>query len=446
MQAQWLNIRIVAASACLLAFASVASAQEPYNLAIPVRHVATLFTDLFGPRGLVLDSEATLPGEQLHSAHFNSDFQGNFGQFGTALVGQLVTVPLPSPASGFTYQLDPSTGVFERSTSSFGPILAERAETIGADRTSFGFAFQRFTFDTVERLDLSRVPAVFTHDNAHLLGGRQDVVTTVNAITANVSQYTTFFTLGVTDHLDVSVAVPIVATHVSVVSDATIRRLGTLNPLTHFFRLENGDIGDRRLFTASASASGLGDLTVRLKGTIKKTDTNGVAVGLDVRMPTGDAMELLGTGTAGVQPFAIWSATYQRISPHVNAGYQWNGSSVLAGNPATGVSADFPDQVTYVAGADVGINTRLTFAFDVLGRYLIDAKRLTHQEFHALDGVSVFPNIGIDTQSFSELNGAFGLKANLFGRMLLNMNLLFRLDTNGLRDSVTPLIGFDYAF
>jgi hypothetical protein len=233
---------------------------------------------------------------------------------------------------------------------------------------------------------------------------------------------------------------------VAVVSDATIRRLGTLNPLTHFFRLENGDIGDRRLFTASASASGLGDLTVRLKGTIKSTDTHGVAVGLDVRMPTGDAMELLGTGTAGVQPFAIWSATYQRISPHVNAGYQWNGSSVLAGNPATGVSADFPDQLTYVAGADVGINTRLTFAFDVLGRYLIDAKRLTHQEFHALDGVSVFPNIGIDTQSFSEWNGAFGLKANLFGRMLLNMNLLFRLDSNGLRDSVTPLIGFDYAF
>jgi hypothetical protein len=30
--------------------------------------------------------------------------------------------------------------------------------------------------------------------------------------------------------------------------------------------------------------------------------------------------------------------------------------------------------------------------------------------------------------------------------MLLNVNLLFRLDSNGLRDSVTPLIGFDYAF
>ena len=43
---------------------------------------------------------------------------------------------------------------------------------------SFGFAFQRFNFDTVEGLDLRTVPAVFTHDNAVLLGGREDVVTT----------------------------------------------------------------------------------------------------------------------------------------------------------------------------------------------------------------------------------------------------------------------------
>jgi hypothetical protein len=147
-----------------------------------------------------------------------------------------------------------------------------------------------------------------------------------------------------------------------------------------------------------------------------------------------------------VHPFAIWSGTFDRVSPHVNAGYQWNGSSVLAGNPATGVSDDFPDQVTYVAGADVAVNTRVTFAFDVLGRYVIDTKRLKRETFHALDGQSSFENIAFEDQSFSELNGAFGLKTNLFGRLLLNVNLLFSLDTRGLRDKVTPLIGIDYSF
>ena len=80
--------RVMVATICLVASAVPAHAQDPFNLAVPVERLATLFTGLYGPRGLILDSEATLPGEQPHSAHFNSDFQTNFTQFGTALVGQ----------------------------------------------------------------------------------------------------------------------------------------------------------------------------------------------------------------------------------------------------------------------------------------------------------------------------------------------------------------------
>src|SRR4029453_5778707 len=184
--------RWIAAVVCLIGVAPSAHAQEPYNLTASVKSLATLLTDLYGPNGLVVDSEATLPGEQPHTAHFTSDFQANFSQFSTALVSQIVSVPLPSPASSFTYHFDPTLGVFQRTTQSFGPILAERADTIGASRISFGFAFQRFAFDSVEGLDLQKVPAVFTHDNAFLRGGREDVVTTSNAIHTNVSQATTF--------------------------------------------------------------------------------------------------------------------------------------------------------------------------------------------------------------------------------------------------------------
>src|SRR5688572_28108229 len=121
-------------------------------------------------------------------------------------------------------------------------------------------------------------------------------------------------------------------------------------------------------------------------------------------------MDLLGTGATGLQPFAIWSATYDKVAPHVNASYQWNGSSVLAGDPGSGRSADFPDQVTYVAGADIAVNPRLTLAFDLVGRYLIDAERISRQEFQALDGRSTFPNISFSKSSFGELNGAAGFK------------------------------------
>jgi hypothetical protein len=307
--------------AWVLASTSTAAAQQdPYNLTAPVRNLATLFTDLFGPRGLVVDSLATLPGEQPHTAHFNSDFQFNFTQFGTALVSQLVSVPLPSPAGGFTFQFDPTLGVFRRSTQSFGPILSERADTIGAHKVSVGFAYQRYTYDSVEGIDLASVPAVFTHDNASQLGGREDVVVTSNAIEATVDQSTAFVTFGITDSLDLSLAVPLVSTQLHVTSDATIHRLGTTNELTHFFRQSNGDVGDRRLFTASGAAAGIGDLLVRFKTTIMRRPASALAVGANLRLPTGDEMNLLGSGATGVQPFVVWSGTLGKLSPHVNAG------------------------------------------------------------------------------------------------------------------------------
>jgi hypothetical protein len=427
-------------------FVGIAAAQEPYNLTAPVQNLATLVTDLYGVRGLIVDSEATLPGEQPHSAHFNSAFQSDFSQFNTAFVSQLVSLPLPSPASGFTYIFDATLGVFQRSTQSFGPILSERAETIGAGRFSFGFAFQRFTFDTIEDVDLRRVHAVFTHDNAFLRGGREDVVTTVNSIRATVSQATTFVTVGVTDRFDVSVAVPLVNNDLEIVSHATIRRLGTTNPLTHFFRQSNGDVGDERIFTATGSASGLSDVTVRFKGTLMHATNHGLAAGTDVRLPTGNEMKLLGTGTTSIQPYLAWSATIQKVSPHLNGSYKWIGSSVLAGDPAAGRASDFPDQATYAVGADVSINPRLTLAFDVLGQYLINSSRLVAEDFHALDGRSVFQNVTFAKDSYNALSGSIGMKANLLERLLLDLNVLFKLDDHGLRDKITPLVGIEYAF
>jgi len=431
---------------CLTAISSPAAAQEPYNLTANVANLATLFTELFGPRGLIVDSLATLPGEQLHSAHFNNDFQSNFRQFSTALVGQLVSVPLPSPAGGFTYQFDSSLGVFQRTTTSFGPILADRAETIGARRAAIGFTFQRYKYDTIEGLDLGRVPAVFTHDSAFLLGGREDVVTTTSAIDARVSQATTFITFGVTDRLDVSFAMPVSDVELRVVSEASIHRLGTVNELTHFYRQSDAEVGDRRLFTAAGRASGIGDLMVRVKSTLFHGATNGLAAGADVRLPTGDEMNLLGSGTAALQPFVIWSGTYGRVAPHVNASYRWNGDSVLAGNPASGERAHFPDQAGYAVGADVSVNPRLTVAFDLLGQYFIDAERLRAEPFHALDQRSVFPNVVFTRGSFHAISGSVGLKANVLERLLLDVNLLFKIDENGLRDRVTPLVGLEYSF
>jgi len=94
----------------------------------------------------------------------------------------------------------------------------------------------------------------------------------------------------------------------------------------------------------------------------------------------------------------------------------------------------------------VAVHPRVTAAVDLLGRYIIDTPRVRRDEFHALDGRSVFPNITFDSGGIHEVSGAVGLKINLAGRLLVNTNLLVRLNNAGLRDKVSPLVGIEYAF
>jgi hypothetical protein len=410
-------------------------------------NLALLIPNLYGPRGLIVDSEALLPDGSTHSAHFNSAFQAEFTQFNISLASQLASVPLPSPASGFTYELDPALGVFKRSTQSFGPILAERAETIGKHKFSLGFNYQHFTFDTIEGVDLGSLPAVFTHDNA-APGGRADVVTTDNAIDVRVGQFTTFLSYGLGNHLDLSVAVPVVSVDLGVVSNATVRRIGTASsPATHFFRDASGGFGITKTFSASGKASGIGDVIARLKAELLKSGATGVALGVDVRFPTGDEMNLLGSGAYGAKPFLVISVSKKVLSPHLNVAYQWNGDSVLAGNVASGEKRSLPDQFVYAAGIDIGVTSRVTLALDVLGRRVLDSPQMETETFNALDGRTTFPNIHfLQDRDFNQINGAAGLKINAGGRLLLDFNLLFKLDDTGLRDKVTPLLGFEYSF
>ena len=432
--------------AILLAAIAVAS---PATVRAQDGKLAFLIPNLYGPSGLIVNSEALLPDGSTHSAHFNSAFQAEFTQFNISLASQLASVPLPSPASGFTYELDPALGVFKRSTQSFGPILAERAETIGKKKVSLGFNYQYFTFDTLEGVDLGNVPAVFTHDNA-APGGRSDVVTTANAIDLKVGQFTAFLSYGLADGVDISAAVPFVKVDLGVISQATIQRIGTASsPATHFFRdpAAPGTFGTTKTFSQSGSASGVGDVIGRLKGRLVKNGAAGVAVGVDVRFPTGDEEDLLGSGAWGVKPFAVLSVSQKVLSPHLNVGYQWNGKSVLAGDVRTGEKKSLPNQILYDAGVDIGVTPKITLALDVLGRRVLKSPRLQTETFHALQGGLTFPSIHfIQNADFNVTTGAAGVKVNAGGKLLLDFNVLIKLDDSGLRDKVTPLVGFEYSF
>ena len=399
---------------------------------------------------MVASQDVQLDGSN-HAAHFNSAFQSEFRLVNIALTSQLASLPLPSPASGFTYRFDPATGTFQRSTRSFGPILADRGETIGKGRIAFGFTHQFFSFDRLDGVSLVGIPAVFTHDNFESGGGRTDVIQTTNTIEATVNQFSGALTYGVTDRFDLSLAVPVVRTRLSLLSNATIHRVGTGgNRDVHYFPDDNaiGGFGSTRQFFADGAAGGLGDIVVRAKTTVLREGARALAAGLDVRLPTGDERNLLGSGAVGLKPFAAFSTSLGAFAPHANIAYQWNGDSVIAGDVRAGTKADLPDRFTYALGSDFSLTERLSVVVDFTGQRVLSSPRLRTRETTATGpaGSVTLPDIRFENDSYWVSGGAFGFKANLASRLLVNFNLRFALTESGLSDRVAPLIGFEWAF
>lgn len=430
-------------SIVLLLFAWAGS---PAAFAQKKEKLALLIGNIYGPNGLVVDSQVLAVDGLPHNAHFNDDFQQQFREFNTALAGQLTTLPLPSPAAGFTYTLDTSTGLLKRSTQSFGPILSERAETIGKNKFSFGLNYQHFNFNSLEGISLTNFATTYRHEDYVLAGGRTDLITADNSLDVSINEVIAYLSYGLTDRIDLSLAVPLVRTSLSMSSNATIVRIGTTDPKIHYFTDPGvpGGYGIHKGYFSSGSASGLGDIIVRVKGRAVRRENMGIAFALDMRAPTGDEMDLLGSGAFGVKPSMSMSYLYKRISPHLNLGYQWNGKSLLAGD-LQAQKVSLPNSLTCAAGVDAGINSKLTLVFDFLGQRVLDSPRLGQSSFVGSDG-KTYPDFQSRTGSFSVNSGSAGLKLNAAGKLLVNFNLLFRLNKAGLHDKVSPLIGIEYSF
>ena len=195
---------------------------QPYVLASPVEHLATIFTDLYGPSGLIVDSQATLPGEQPHSAHFNSDFQSDFSQFSTALVSQFVSRAAAVARRRLHLRVRSEPRRLSAHDTELRPDSRRpRRDTLGARRVSVGFAYQRFTSTRIEGLDLHTGAGCFharQRRSCSAAGGRgHDLQCDRRATSTRPRPY---LTLGVTERFDLSVAVPFISDYVKVVSDA----------------------------------------------------------------------------------------------------------------------------------------------------------------------------------------------------------------------------------
>jgi hypothetical protein len=429
----------------------------------------------------------------------------NFSALNTAIATQLTLLPVASPASGFTYEIDLNTGLFRRSAQSFGPVLTERGETIGRHKVYLGATFQRFRFNKIDGVPLHNFPTVFTQTPGSGPPGAHEVeeqfISSQNSVDLKLNQYTIFGTFGVTDRVDISVAIPFLQVGFNVNSVATINRIVNTEPIiqpgppgqpatitccsnggpgpfgpvwANYFDPNNKQTSTVREFSnnqyssdiltnpaktgdlywdpSKNHAAGLGDVTFRLKGKIYRSERTSLSLVTDVRVPSGDETNFLGSGAWGVKPFAAVSIQNGWLTPHMNLGYQWNGSSLLGGNIWTVTKGKLPGFGFLSVGTDLGVSSRLTLAVDYMGQELINAPRVTTATYTsggplvATGQVGTFPTIATTSrQVYNQSNAAFGFKYSVF-RLLLSGNLLLALNDGGLRERVTPLIGLSCIF
>jgi hypothetical protein len=422
---------------------------------------------VFGPAGLVGQNfNGPLISTTGHSVHFQAAAVNNFGPINSEIGVQLSQLPLASPASGFIFAFNPSLGVVARSAESFGPILTDRAETIGKKKLFVGVSYQFFNFDQADGVNLRKFGVALTHEAEPTVCAQSpstpgcptaptfthDIVATENSLDLKVHQVTFVATYGITDRLDISLAVPLLEVRMAMYSGANIFNFEP-PPVNHAFavpttasKYETYISPTSALFFNGNSSNGIGDLVIRGKFLAWKGEHSSVAVGVDAHLPTGDANNFLGAGTWGVRPFVTFTHS-GRISPHASAGFQGNGNSVLAGDittqPAT--KAHLPDLFTYSAGVDAGIVRRLSVSVDFLGQSILDASKIASGTFTDLVG-DTHPNITKTTGTVDQASIAGGFKANLVGQLLLTANVLYQMNHAGLHSKPVPLVGLSYTF
>ena len=94
-----------------------------------------------------------------------------------------------------------------------------------------------------------------------------------------------------------------------------------------------------------------------------------------------------------------------------------------------------------------GISPRLSLSGDFLGQTLINAKRISASTFTDFFQQNTVSNISpISQANVNQASIAAGAKIDPLGKLLITVNVLFRVNDAGLHSKPVPLVGLSYTF
>jgi hypothetical protein len=332
--------------------------------------------------------------------------------FSAFLLTELGTLPVGLSASGFSYRLERTLGANIRSSDSFGPIFIERSLTSGQGRASFALSFQSIPFDSIDGRKLRDGTLVSVASRLHQDPQPFDVETVTLRLRTDSVLVSAGY--GVTDRLDVSATVPLI-------------RLALDGQRLDTYR-------GREIVqaTASATASGLGDAVVRAKYNVLRAGASGLSIGGEMRLPTGQKENLLGTGQTTLKPRVVGSLERDRLAVHGDLGYTLGGVSG---------ELDYGGAVTLVA------TPRVTIVGELAARRLGSIGRLaeTSQAHPTLAGVDTVRLTAIPETTNRAIT-VLGVKWNVAGAGILGGHVMRPLTTAGLTSRWIAALTFDYSF
>jgi hypothetical protein len=331
------------------------------------------------------------------------------------------SVPVPTSGADYTFRWDPAKNEYVRTSGTFGPLtFMERAETIGRNMWNVGLTFQYLELDEFDGNTVGSDPVPIA------VGGEPVAFSATPKIIYHAT--TLNVTYGITDDLDINVAVPIYAIDFD------------LNARRPFLPGCNPDIPDVCLNTAHGKVSvGLGDIHLRAKYHLLDWEGMQTALGVDVRLPTGQATDALGTGNGSIQPYVAWSQRYFTwIEPHLNAGFEFDLNEVHR------------SRAHYSLGTTLKACEWFDVAFQLLGQSEVDGVRAEASVSgpHILNGATVnlpYEGVSVDRKDF--FDAVIGARFRVWETITLTGGVMKSINDDGVRASQwSPIFALEGTF
>ncbi len=378
--------------------------------------------------------------------------------FNSAIATQLSQLPLASASAG-TVEVY-KAGVPE-TFNNLGPILVDRAQVIGKGKIFLGGTASQYVFTDIDGIPLSKLAFGFTSYACSTSvstgtqcpsssGGNGNLVSTtytgeITNLSFRMDQVVGVATIGLSSRVDMSVIVPVERVSLGA---ATISSVSYTQNVGDQFAI--GPTNNPNTYSVG-TASGVGDISFNAKGVLWSGERAIYSAGLTVRTPTGDDLNLLGSGAWGFNLYSVYSYL-AKVSPHAKIGYQWNTTTEL-NNPSqsTGGNQSLPGGLQYDFGADWAAVKHLTVAVDALGSQYLNAPTTALQPISVPTSANSANNPTLNTtvtqnSSYMLSDLSTGIKWNPGRNLVLSANLLTQLINNGLRARPTPLLGVSYKF